>query len=172
MEKWKDIAGYDGLYSVSNYGNVKTHHRDKQGKLMKPKKHKCGYLCIGLTKNGVKKFYTIHRLVAIAFIPKEPNKNIVNHINENKEDNRVDNLEWCNASYNNTYGTRIERVTKKTSKRVIQFSLDGEKIKEYPSISQASRETNISAGNIVSNIKGLYAYAGGYLWEYANGGDA
>ena len=106
MEIWKDIKGYEGLYEVSNQGNIRSL---KTGKLRKPTNN-FGYLRINLCKNNVVKFHMVHRLVAEAFIENnDPNLTQVNHKNENKQDNRVENLEWCDAKYNNNYGTKIIR---------------------------------------------------------------
>ena len=109
MEEWKDVVGYEGLYEVSNLGNV----RNKQtGKVLKPILGKrWGYYKLNLYKDGIMKSKTIHRLVAEAWIPQvEVDKDQVNHINEIKTDNRVENLEWCTVNYNNAYGTHNDRV--------------------------------------------------------------
>ena len=106
MEIWKEIKGYEGLYEVSNQGNIRSL---KTGKLRKPKNN-FGYLRINLCKNNVVKFHMVHRLVAETFIENnDQNLTQVNHKNENKQDNRVENLEWCDAKYNNNYGTKIIR---------------------------------------------------------------
>ena len=109
MEEWKDVVGYEGLYEVSNLGNV----RNKQTKkVLKPTLGKrWGYYKLNLYKDGIMKSKTIHRLVAEAWIPQvEVDKDQVNHINEIKTDNRVENLEWCTVNYNNAYGTHNDRV--------------------------------------------------------------
>ena len=109
MEEWKDVVGYEGLYEVSNLGNV----RNKQtGKVLKPILGKrWGYYKLNLFKDGIMKSKTIHRLVAEAWIPQvDKDKDQVNHINEIKTDNRVENLEWCTVNYNNAYGTHNDRV--------------------------------------------------------------
>ena len=109
MEEWKDVVGYEGLYEVSNLGNV----RNKQtGKVLKPTLGKrWGYYKLNLYKDGIIKSKTIHRLVAEAWIPQVyKDKDQINHINEIKTDNRVENLEWCTVNYNNAYGTHNDRV--------------------------------------------------------------
>ena len=114
MEVWKDIKGYEGLYQVSNLGNVMSlHYRGTKNKkqLLKPAKDKDGYLSIALYKDGKTKQYRVHRLVASAFIPNPNNYSQVNHINEIKDDNRVENLEWCTAKYNNNYGDRRKHAS-------------------------------------------------------------
>lgn len=115
-EIWVDIKGYEGLYQVSNLGRVKSLERidslghKRKEKIFKPQKNK-GYLRVSLWKDGKGKKYSIHRLVAIAFIPNPDNLPEVNHKDENKFNNNVDNLEWCTVAYNNTYGTRIQRFS-------------------------------------------------------------
>ena len=109
MEEWKDVVGYEGLYEVSNLGNVRNR---QTGKVLKPILGKrWGYYKLNLFKDGIMKSKTIHRLVAEAWIPQvEVDKDQVNHINEIKTDNRVENLEWCTVNYNNAYGTHNDRV--------------------------------------------------------------
>lgn len=103
-EVWKDIEGYEGLYKISNYGNVKSYKIYKEGRLMKPMKDKDGYLQIGIRdKNGNRKFYRIHRLVAQAFIPNPENYSEINHKDCDPSNNAVDNLEWCTIEYNSKY---------------------------------------------------------------------
>lgn len=123
-EIWKDIKGYEGLYQVSNMGNVKSldrivnHNTSKTGKslvkgtLLKFKKDKDGYLNVCLYNNGNRSYRRVHRLVAEAFVPNPKNFPLVNHKDEVKDNNCVDNLEWCTYQYNNTYGTRIEKSIK------------------------------------------------------------
>jgi len=103
-EIWKDVVGYEGYYKISNLGNVKNL---KTGKINIPKSK--GYQTVTLYKDGVKKITTIHRLVAKAFIPNPNNYDIVNHKDETKNNNRADNLEWCDEKYNANYGTLQER---------------------------------------------------------------
>ena len=117
MEIWKDIEGYEGLYQVSNKGRIKSLNRiDSRGrkvneKILSSKPNNKGYLRVHLYKNGKRKPFSVHRLVAIAFIPNPNNLLEVNHKDENKENNTVDNLEWCNRKYNTNYGSRNERAS-------------------------------------------------------------
>ena len=108
MEQWRDVVGYEGLYEVSNLGRV----RNKcTGKILKPRINVWGYYQINLHKDRVMKTKTVHRLVAEAWIPRvDCDKDQVNHINEIKTENVVDNLEWCSINYNNSWGTHNERV--------------------------------------------------------------
>ena len=178
-EIWQDIAGYEGLYKVSNLGRVKSLNYRRTGKehLLNKTLSK-GYWRVLLSKNCISKKFSVHRLVSQAFIENPENLPQVNHIDENKLNNRVENLEWCSAEYNNKYGTRNERVleTKKLRKcknaeiPVLQFTKDGKFVNEYSSIIEAKRITGIQQGHICyccKNIKG-YNSAGGYIWKYKN----
>lgn len=104
QEIWKDIKGYEGKYMVSNLGRVKAlyaHHE----KILKQYPDEDGYLQLALSKHSKQKWFRVHRLVATTFIPNELDLPWVNHKDEDKSNNRVDNLEWCTPRYNNTYGT-------------------------------------------------------------------
>lgn len=169
IETWKDIIGYEGLYKVSDWGRIKSLYNYKRNgtDILKPK-IKRGYYQIGLRKNGKRKWFAVHRLVAQAFIANTNNYPCVNHKDENKLNNCVDNLEWCTVGYNNTYNNRISRVVEKTSIAVMQYSREGEFIKEYTSISEAARENKIYPGTISGccrHKKGFYT-RGGYIWKY------
>ena len=117
-EIWKDIEGYEGLYQVSNIGNVKrVEHEDyrcRQGyrvfkeRYLTPNKDQNGYLNVGLWKNNTRKKHKIHRLVASAFILNPDSLPQINHKDENKQNNSADNLEWCTSKYNNNYGSHKE----------------------------------------------------------------
>lgn len=163
-EIWKDIPGYEGLYQVSNLGRVKSlHYRNKYSKkeqILKSRNNGDGYLSV-ILKN--KKKY-IHRLVAETFISNSNNFSEINHKDENKANNCIDNLEWCTRKYNCNYGTKNERVGKK----VIQYDKKMNKIKEYKTISEASRETNIFNSSISAVCKGKRKTAGGYIWRFIN----
>lgn len=129
-EVWKDIVGYEGLYQVSNLGNVKNIKRNKLLSL-KPKKQ--GYVRVNLVKEGIHRTFTVHRLVAMAFITKEDNKNLVNHKNEIKSDNRVSNLEWCTHQYNVTYGSRKRKT-------VINETISSESTLNKNTLSKSNRK--------------------------------
>lgn len=177
-EIWKDIAGYEGLYQVSNLGNVKSlnYNRTKKERILIPGKNNSGYLLVMLSKNGTRKTFTIHRLAAQAFIENPKNLPEVNHIDEDKTNNCVSNLEFCDRKYNNKYGTHNARglKTKKLRKcknaerTVLQFTKDGKFINEFPSTKEAERFTEIYQSSIVSCCKGRYKSAGGYIWQYKN----
>lgn len=129
-ETWKDVIGYEGKYQISNTGEVKSLNYLSTGetKLLKQQTDKHGYKRVRLYKDGKGKSCLVHRLVAIAFIPNPNDLPMVNHKDEDKTNNNVNNLEWCTIAYNNNYGTKIERQSKSLSK-----SMTGKKGKEHPS---------------------------------------
>lgn len=169
-EIWKDIKGYEGLYQVSNLGRVKSLGNGKSNnskvKILKPCKNKDGYFLITLSKNNKKKSYRINRLVASAFIPNPNNLTQVNHKDEDKTNNRVDNLEWCDSKYNTNYGTRNKRI----SKPIIQFTKNGEFVRKWDSATQVEKELSIKQQNISKccgeKIKSAYNYKWGYADDY------
>ena len=176
MEKeiWRTIEGYKGLYEISSLGNVRSLNYRHTGRtqLLKPTMERLGYLQVGLSKNGKRKRYKVHRLVAQAFLTKTEGLPEVNHIDENKQNNCVDNLEWCDRSYNVNYGTGIARraaaqTNGKCSKPVQQLSLDGSLIAVWPSMSEAQRVTGVNLGHIWGCCKGKRHSTGGYGWKYA-----
>ena len=127
-EIWKDIKGYDGKYQISNKGNIKNVKRNKLLKIQFNKNYKCIHL-VGM--DGKIKNYTIHRLMAQSFIPNPDNLPCVNHKDENKLNNSLDNLEWCTEKYNCNYGTRNERFTETKFNNYI---------KEHPEYAGMSKE--------------------------------
>ena len=174
-EEWRDIAGYEGLYMVSNLGRVKSlnYNRTGQERTLKVAKNRYGYLYVNLSNGGISKNYTIHRLVAVTFLPNPENYNEINHKDENKENNCVQNLEWCSRKFNCNFGTRNKRASEKKrndpkrSKPVLAISKESGLIIEYPSIMEAERVTGVSCGHIVLCCKGNRKSAGGYIWQYA-----
>ena len=167
QEEWKDIRDYEGLYQISNKGNVKSlgNNKTKKEKILKSSVNKRGYLDVKLCKNGKHKNFRINRLVAEAFISNPNNLPQVNHKNEIKDDNRVENLEWCDAKYNNNFGTRKERVAEKLSKPVLQINkTTNEIISEFPSTIEVKRQLGIS--HISECCLGKRNTAGGYKWQY------
>ena len=171
-EEWRDVIGYEGLYQVSNLGRVKRIEKyDSIGRKLKEKilkfsKDRFGYLRLILTKDGKESLGTVHRLVAQAFIPNQKNLPQVNHRNECPTDNSVWNLEWCDASYNINYGRRNKRAADAMSMPILQLDMNNNLIKEWESLSEASRKLNISLGNICNSCKGKRKSCGGFKWKY------
>lgn len=154
-EIWRMIPGYEGLYEVSNFGRVRSFLRGKIRKLS----NENGYMRIILYKNGSIKKFNVHRLVAMAFIPNPDNLPCINHKDENKSNNHVDNLEWCDYTYNNNYGNRIEKAREKQlngklSKSILQLDLEGNIIKEWESSKEIERQLGYSRGTIGSCCRG------------------
>lgn len=183
-EIWKDIKGYEGLYQVSSFGRIKSlpkhfmvvnqfgktnKYRATKERILKPQTNKHGYLCVTLCKNGIHKLCAIHRLVAKTFIENKNNHVCINHKDENKQNNKVDNLEWCTIKYNQNYGTIKERVSYAQSIDVAQYDINGDFIKRWHGINKASRELNINHSNIISCCQGKRRTAGGYMWRYVDG---
>lgn len=161
IEEWKDIPSYPGMYEVSNLGRVR-----RNGKILKPIKDRYGYLLVNLYKNGIVRKFLVHRLVALAFLPNPQNLPQVNHKDENKTNNCLDNLEWCDSKYNNNYGTRLKKVSLSLSKPILQFSKTGEFIREYESGVEAERITGIYQESISMCCSGNRSSAGGFVWKY------
>ena len=155
----KDIIGYEGLYAVTSCGKVYSY---KSKKFLKPHKKRDGYLQVGLCKGGEREFYRIHRLVAMAYIPNPEGFSQVNHKDENKENNALQNLEWCNGSYNINYGSRNERVSKALGKPVYCEELN----KTFESALAAARELGLDNSHIGKCCKGKYKTTGGYHFRY------
>ena len=167
-EEWRDVVGYEGLYQVSSEGRVKSLKRKgcKSERILKPIDDGRGYLRVDLYAGGKRKRFKVHRLVCQAFHENPGNKPQVNHINENKTDNRASNLEWATARENSNFGTRNERVAKARSKLVGQYAQDGELIKVWPSTMEVERQAGFSNGNISQAANGKYKHAYGFIWKY------
>lgn len=162
-EIWKDIEGYEGLYQVSNLGNVKSVRKNK---LIGNNNHR-GYRHACLCVDGKETYKSVHRLVADAFIPNPENLPCVNHKDENKLNNVVSNLEWCTYEYNNSYATKGSRISKSKFKP-IQMINDGKVIKEFDSLKEAAEYVDGSHGNISAAANGKLHKAYGYYWRYKN----
>ena len=176
-EIWKAVDGYEDYYEVSSFGRVRSVDRivtysngDKhfyKRKIMKSFSDKDGYLLCNLSKNSKHNAPKIHRLVAQAFISNPYNLPQVNHKDEDKSNNCVDNLEWCDGKYNINYGTRNEKVAVYFSKTVLQLDINtGRVISEYKSARDAKRKLNIHQDSIYGCCNGKRKTAGGFKWKF------
>lgn len=194
-EIWKDIPGYEGYYQVSNLGRVKSLPRGKQwpyrqthNNIRKPRMTSRGYYRVNLSKWNEVKSYFVHRLVAMAFIPNPDNLPIINHKDENPQNNHVDNLEWCTYRYNANYRTGKERgqkaraanpndrfvrkrVGEMNSKGIRQYAINGELIATFRSLTEASATTGVHISTIIRQCKGRSGHTNRTLrtfrFEYA-----
>lgn len=176
MEEWRDIEGYEGLYQVSNEGRVKSLSktwtcgkgsvRYEKEKILKQHSIWCGYLRVCLSKDGENKWFLVHRLVANSFIPNPNGYAQVNHKNENKKENSVENLEWCSPAYNINYGTRTDRI----SKPIEAIDDNDVVVYKFKSLREA-RRNGFADSNISSCINGKYKKAYGLRWRYTKKGD-
>lgn len=171
-EEWRPVVGYEGLYEVSNMGRVKSLERVKWNnggyckvseRILKPCDDGHGYLKARLFKDGKRKNCYVHRLVATAFCENPMGYTEVNHINEDKSDNRADNLEWCSRQYNVEYSK---------AKAIIGINKISGLILEFPSLNEASRQLGIAHSSIIKCCKGKLKSCGGFYWMYANDADA
>lgn len=185
-EIWKDIEGYEGMYQVSSLGRVRSLNFKKQNRtqVLNLGRTKKGY--IRVTLRG--KSHLVHRLVAKAFLPQKEGCNIVNHIDENKRNNSVDNLEWCDALYNYEYskysnrqfglyhpyhpykeGTKRIRKPYKNNYKVKQLDRERNLIRIFNSPVEASKELNLNRGSIYKCVNGQVKTVGGFIFEKIDG---
>ena len=159
MEIWKPIKNYEDSYEISNLGNVKSLNYGNTGtsRLLKLRKDKYGYLNVELNKNGKRKVFKVHRLVLMTFMPIEGMESLqVNHIDENKLNNTLENLEWCTNEYNSNYGTRNDKISKKqkinnsNSKKIYCVELD----KTWNTIKECAKELNINYRYLCKILRG------------------
>ena len=176
-EIWRDIKDYEGLYQVSNLGRVRSLNYRHIGKvnIRKTSKTRSGYLIVCLYKDGKRKYFSVHRLVAETFIQNLLNLPEVNHKDEDKTNNFVGtpendykdgNLEWCDRSYNKNYGNRNEKVAKKLSKNVLQFTKTGNFIREWSSLHEIKKELGFNCANISHCCLGNTNSSYGFVWKY------
>ena len=184
MEIWKDIEGYEGLYQVSTFGNVRSLNYRHHGGVSVLHQYKLpqGYMIVYLYKNKKGKMFYVHRLVGQTFLENHFNYPEINHINEKQWDNRVENLEWCSSKYNTNYsrekhperyfttidGKRTLKTTKYSAYEVHQKSLEGQIIKTWNNIAEIVRELGYSNSPITRCCLGMNKTAYGYKWEFAD----
>lgn len=157
----RDIKGYEGLYAVTSCGKVWSYRKKR---FLKPYNHSSGYLSVNLYNTlGTRKTRLLHRLVAEAYLVNLDNLPQVNHKDENRFNNCLNNLEFSTSIYNNNYGTRNKRIAETLGRAVYCIELD----RHYKSISDAARELHISGGNISEVVNGNRRIAGGFHWRWA-----
>ena len=179
QEIWCDVKGYEDLYQVSNKGRVKSLGNDKsrKEKILKPQGTRLGYLQIMLCKGGERKMHQVHRLVLMTFAPCENMENLqVNHLDENKENNQLNNLEWVTCKENINHGTHNDRVAEKNTNGkcsipIAQLTQDGKFLKAWKSSMGAEREGGFNSGAIIQCCKNKYMRDGNniykdYRWMY------
>lgn len=171
-EEWRDVVGYEGRYQVSSMGRVKSLERKdclgriQKERILKPGVNGGGYLKVGLRAGGKTRMFLVHRLVCQAFHENPDNKPQVNHLNEDKTDNRACNLEWCTRRENMNHGTRNERSAKARSKPIGQYTLDGELVKIWQSPCEAGKQIGLSDSHVSKVANGKLKTAYGFIWKY------
>ncbi|MDE3290425.1 HNH endonuclease [Lacticaseibacillus paracasei] len=171
-EIWKDIEDYKGLYQVSNLGRVRSLERvDSNGHYVKEKvlasfPNRNGYFKVNLYRDRNIKQVSIHRLVAAAFLDNPDNLPEVNHIDEDKSNNAVSNLEYCTVMYNNTYGTRLERVAKALECPICAITSSGQR-HYFDSVNEAARVLGLKRQGITNCLHGRRKHHGGFSFELA-----
>lgn len=178
IEEWRDIAGFEGFYQVSNLGRVRSLdrtyvdavgvERHYKGKYLTPCDDGKGYRNVMLQANGKRKTPRLCRIVATAFIPNPNQLPQVNHKDENKANDAAENLEWCTASYNTNYGTANIRRSVKHSKPVLQYDLNMNFIRAWESTRDVERELGIDNSHISRCCRGKLNQTGGFIWRYKN----
>lgn len=162
-EFWKDVPNTNGFYEANTFGEIRVKHNKT---LLKQRKRKDGYLLVNMYINKHKTTKYVHRVIATTFIPNIHNLSFVNHIDENKQNNNVKNLQWCTSKENNNHGTRGLRISKTLCKKVVQYDLNGNVVDVWDSIKEATGTLKIR--NISQACRGLRKKAGGYKWRYFN----
>lgn len=176
-EIWKNIKEYKGKYQVSNKGRVKNTNTNK---ILSQSTNNCGYYRVSLYSNKITKVVDVHRIVAETFINNPKNKKEVNHIDGNKANNNINNLEWVthkeniNHAWKNKLFEPVRQASRRygknnpVAKKVIQYDIHGNKVKEYDSIADAVKETNINKTSIGKCCNGRQRTAGKYIWKFNN----
>ena len=175
-EIFKDIVGFEGIYQISNFGQVRSLEKIVEGKngckrllkekLLKISKNGIGYLYVCLHKDKKQYIKKIHRLVAETFIPNPENKPDVDHINTIRTDNRVKNLRWCTRKENCNNKKTLKNYSKAKSKPIIQLAKNGRFVKRYDSATDCQRQTGFNHSHICSCCKGERKTSNGFKWMY------
>ena len=164
-EIWKDVVGYEGLYQVSNLGKIRSTRCELRQQVSNR-----GYFTVNLYKERKQRRKTVHRIVAEAFIPNPLSHSQINHIDENKKNNSVSNLEWCSPSENNLKYHQnhpgSKRRGKRKGKKVLQISLNGNVVREWDNARQVFIETGMSDWSVSQCCRGVWKTAYGYKWQY------
>ena len=170
--QWQPVFGYEGLYEVNQFGQI----RNKDGQIMRQRLKKAKYTVykkVSLYKNGKYKHLYVHRIVAQAFIPNPKGFDLINHKDEDGTNNVVDNLEWCDRSYNATYGTSPKKISKafkgrKSEKRIAVYAVNksGDFAGEWDSITEAAKNVGCSTSEISGALKGKRKTVKGLIWNY------
>jgi len=175
-ETWKTIEGFEN-YKISNLGKVISYsQRNRFGLILKPKTDRYGYLAVTISNRKKPKYVTVHRLVALAFIPNPENKATVNHKDGNRKNNVFENLEWATVAENNRHSWRsnLRTIHPNTLKalhqsqkiKIDQFDLNGNFIKTWNGLREAARGTNSLDGRICQVCKGVFKKHRGFIWKY------
>lgn len=192
-EIWRDVKKYEGKYQISSFGRVRSLPRkswngytywEQPGRILKLSMLKNGYKSVCLYRDNKPKKFLVHRLVAEAFISNPNNYPQVNHKDENRSNNKMENLEWCTAMYNAHYGNHMRKLTaarrtskqrniarkngRKASKKVLQLTMSGKVVQEWSSMSEAARFGNFRVAGISDCCRGKTKYHAGYKWKYAS----
>jgi len=165
LAKWIPVKGYEGLYEISDTGQVKSLINGER--ILKPQKHTGGYLYVNLYKNKKQTKFYIHRLVASHFL-REPRENEeVNHLDGDKENNTLRNLEWTSPAENNQHARNLGLID--NGVRVSQYTIDGRYLKTFNSFSEAARETGLHYPAVKNAAYGFQKSSGGFLWRISDG---
>lgn len=168
-EQWKDVEGFEHLYQVSNIGRVRSLPRTTtSGRILKPAVDKDGYLRVRLVDGKVSKNFYVHRLVALAFIPNPCGFPVINHKDEDKQNNRVDNLEFCTIKYNNTYNDGAKRRGLPRRKPIDQYDMNGNLVAHWSGRAEIAKTLGFHGGNISEVCQGKRNHASGFVWRYAD----
>ena len=192
QEIWKDIAWYNWLYQVSNLGRIFSQkRRNTKGGILRPWSNPQGYEIASIYKDGKQCYHTVHRLVALAFIPQIEWKDQVNHKNGDKKDNRVENLEWCTQWENikHSYDIWLRKVTKNfyfytnppfkwilwekhpKAIKIVQYDMNRKKIQEWGSIIDAANSLWLHRTNLVKACKRKLKSSWWFIWRYKDDDD-